>query len=165
MSNYFTLQLPPEYRMIIDSDAFLGAFTMDQGGQRIKIGPWLLGPGYRPQHPSDESTTLPTEYKLIDQEEIRVPMGDKWEKYYRHAAGHIPYAVCKANGVSPLAGGMDDEDEQDFEMGGIGFESFDDSQSESPLTVTRRPLPVSQTGGRPLDGECNHNQDENLKAY
>ena len=92
-------------------------------------------------------------------------MGDKWEKYYRHVAGHIPYAVCKAKGVSPLAGGMDDEDEQDFEMGGIGFESFDDSQSESPLTVTRKPLPVSQTGGRPLDGECNHNQDENLKAY
>ena len=92
-------------------------------------------------------------------------MGDKWEKYYRHVAGHIPYAVCKAKGVSPLAGGMDDEDEQDFEMGGIGFESFDDSQSESPLMVTRKPLPVSQTGGRPLDGECNHNQDENLKAY
>ena len=79
--------------MIIDSDAFLGAFTMDQGGQRIKMAPWLLGPGYRPQNPTDESTTLPTDYKLVDQEEIRVSMGDKWEKYYQHAAGHIPYAV------------------------------------------------------------------------
>ena len=69
-------------------------------------------------------------------------------------------AVCKAKGVSPLAGGMDDEDELDFEMGGIGLDD-PGPESESPVTVTKMP----QSGGRPLDGECNHNQDEISKAY
>jgi hypothetical protein len=147
MSNYFTLQLPPEYGVIINSDAFLGAFTMDRGEGRVKTGPWILGPGYRPQQPPDQSpsqaTTLPTDYKLIDQEEIRVPMRDNWEKYYRHAAGHIPYAVCKANGAPPLEKDNEDE-ERDFEMGGIGFEDGD-SELETG-TVTRSPL----AGGRPF---------------
>ena len=152
------LQLRPEYGVMVDSDAFLGAFTMENGGQRVKIGPWSLGPGYRPQQTSDHpaQSILPTDYKLIDQENIRVPMRLKWEKYYWHAAGHIPYAVCKANGAPPLdtdsvnegptcasqTDNGDGDDEPDIEMGGIGFDH------ESGYTLKER------LGGRPLN--CEH---------
>ena len=84
MSNYFTLQLHYEYGVIIDSDAFLGAFTMDMGGQRVKAGPWSLG--FRPIH---HFTNGPP---AGNQEDKRVFMFKKWETYYWHAAGHIPYA-------------------------------------------------------------------------
>ena len=123
--------------MIIDSDAFLGAFTMDTGGTRVKVGPWSLGPGHRPQQSSDQSTTLPMDYQLVDQEDKRVSMFKKWETYYRHAAGHIPYAVCKANGAPPL--GIEDENE-------------DDGESEIDVDEPRR------LGGRPLNGKNNHSQ-------
>lgn len=156
MSNYFILQLRREYGVIIDSDAFLGAFFMDNRGQRIKVGPWRLGPGHRLQQPSDQSTTLPTNYyKLIDQEGIWVSMYDKWGKYYHHAAGHIPYAVCKANGASPLgmdnfqveesASGTDDENEE--------FDGIDDGESIEGH-ITKRP------GGRPLNGNGDHSGDK-----
>lgn len=117
---------------------------MDRGGERVKIGPWLLGPGHRPQGPPDQSTNSNsrTDYKFVNQEEIRVAMQAKWEKYYRHAAGHIPYAVCKANGAPPLG----DSEEQDFEMGGI---DFDEGESE-----IEEPLARNHTG-RPSDGEGN----------
>jgi hypothetical protein len=142
MSNNFALQLRREYGVIIDSDAFLGAFTMEQGGQRVKMGPWSLGPGHRPQEPSDQSTTLPTDYKLVDQEGIRVSMYKKWEKYYRHAAGHIPYAVCKANGALPL--GYDNVD--GVLPTGMEEEDEDEGESEIDQEEHRRP------GGRPLNG-------------
>lgn len=149
MSNYFTLQLRREYGVIIDSDAFLGAFTMDGGGQRVKVGPWSLGPGHRPQQPSDESTTLPTDYKLVDQEEIRVSMYKKWEKYYWHAAGHIPYAVCKANGVPSLV----NENLDGVLPTGMEDENEDDGESEIDPDERRR------WGGRPLNGKDNLNND------
>ena len=140
MSNYFTLQLQREFGVIIDSDAFLGAFSMDRDGQRVKVGPWSLGPGHRPLQPLDQSTTLPSDYQLVDQEERRISGYKKWEKYYRHAAGHIPYAVCKANGVPPL--GIQDEDE-------------DEGESEIDLGEHQR------AGGRPVNGsKDNHSQDE-----
>ena len=163
MSNYFVLQLRQEYGVIIDSDAFLGAFTMDREGQRVKIGPWVLGPGYRPQQPPVQSTILPPDHMLIDQERIRVPMRAKWEKYYQHAAGHIPYAVCKANGAPPLgmdivngdppcANRVDEEDEdEDYEMGGIGFHP--ECQTEEP----QRGKP--QVGRRPSNG---HHGEDNI---
>lgn len=167
MSNYFILQLNPEHGVMIDSDAFLGAFSMDREGQRVKVGPWSLGPGHRPQQPSDPSSTLPTEYKLVDQEGIRVSMNNKWEKYYRHAAGHIPYAVCKANGASPLrmdgAGGTEDEsEEQEFETGGIGGIgiNYRESDIEAYTTRTQRP------GGRPLTGNDKGNtQGKIMTSY
>jgi hypothetical protein len=164
MSNYFILQLHPENGVMIDSDAFLGAFSMDREGQRVKVGPWSLAPGHRSRQPSDPSSTVPTE--LVDQEEIRVSMYNKWEKYYRHAAGHIPYAVCKANGAPPL--GMDDVDgdspcasasriedeseEQGFEIGGIGHIPIE-TGIEEHAQRTGRP------GGRPLKGKGSHSQD------
>ena len=128
MSNYFTLQLHYEYGVIIDSDAFLGAFTMVKG---LKLAPGLWV--------SDQSTTLPMDYQLVNQEDKRVFMFKKWETYYWHTAGHIPYAVCKANRVPSL--GMEDENE-------------DDGESEIDMDKPRR------LEGRPLNGKNNHNQDK-----
>ena len=160
MSNYFILQLKREYGVMIDSDAFLGAFTMDSEGQRIKVGPWSLGPGHRPQQPSDLSSTLPTDYKLVDQEGIRVSMYKKWKKYYRHAAGHIPYAVCKANGASPLW--MEDgSEEQEFEIGGIGGVDINDGESDIEEHLTR----TQRLGGRPLNDKGNHSQGKIKTSY
>ena len=173
MSNYFVLQLQHEHGVMIDSDAFLGAFTMDRGGQRVKIGPWSLGPGHRPRNPSDQSTTLPTDYELVDQEGIRVSMTRKWEKYYLHAAGHIPYAVCKAKGVPPLVdntnGGShrtrrmeDGNDDQDFEIGGIGGADIDgESEMEDQVVEQGSKRP----GGRPLNGKGIHCLDKIKTAY
>lgn len=133
---------------MVDSDAFLGAFTMDsdKGGQHVKIGPWPLGPGYRPQQPPDQSnpTILPTDYKLIDQKEIRKHMRIKWEKYYFHAAGHIPYAVCKVNGAPPLD--MDAASDVQSCSGEVGNE---DEESEIGESLRRG------HGGRPLNGKQN----------
>ena len=54
--------------------------------------------------------------------------------------GHIPYAVCKANGVPPL--GIEDEDE-------------DEGESEIDVGEHRR------GGGRPWNGsKDNHSRDE-----
>ena len=153
MSNYFILQLRQEYGVILDSDAFLGAFSMDREGQRVKMGPWPLGPGHRPQEPPVQSTTiLPTDYKLISQDEIRASMCIKWEKYYWHSAGHIPYAICKANGAPPLDvetdnghppldnNRIDEDEEQDIETGGIGFDQGDSEVDPQPRRLGGRPL-------------------------
>lgn len=129
---------------MIDSDAFLGAFTMDREGQRVKIGPWHLGPGYRQQHLPDQSTILTSDYQLINQEETRTSARLKWENYYNHTAGHIPYAVCKSNGAPPLdadtpyCDALTDEEngEGDIESGGIGLDDAG-SETEEPQA---RPL-------------------------
>ena len=66
------LQLRHEYGVIIDSDTFLGAFTMDTGSQRVKGGLWSLVLGHRQS--SNQSTTLPMDYQLVDQDNKRVSM-------------------------------------------------------------------------------------------
>ena len=73
------LQLRHEYGVIIDSDAFLGALTKDTGSQRVKGGLWSLGLGHRQS--SDQSTTLPMDYQLVDQDNKQVSMFKKWERY------------------------------------------------------------------------------------
>jgi hypothetical protein len=163
MSNYFILQLNRELGVTIDSDAFLGAFTMvDGGGQRVKVGPWHLGPGHRPRQPPCQSATLPTDYQLVDQEEIRISQYNKWDKYYRHAARHIPYAVCKANGASSL-GRENVDEERGFEIGGIGDgepeTGVDDGETEIEEHLGMRP------GGRPLNGKHDHAQDKTNTTY
>jgi len=85
------------------------------------MGPWLLGPGYRPRKSADQYTPFAgTDYELVDQEEARAPMHDKWNTYYVHVhtAGHILCAVLKSNGAQPL---VTDDDDKDLEAGGKGL--------------------------------------------
>ena len=148
MSNNFVLQLRQEYGVIINSDAFLSAFTMESEERHIRMGPWLLGPGYRPKKPADQCTPfVETDYELVDQEEAQGPMRNKWNMYYVHTAGHIPYAVLKSNGAQPL---VTDDDDEDLEPGGKGFDDEESDTNDEELGTDEK----KQHGGIRCRNRC-----------
>jgi hypothetical protein len=107
---YFILQLPQKYGVRVDLDTFFSAFSMfNEDGQRIRVQPWVTGPGYRYHNSNQQSTDIredqdnaePIQCALDndgfkDQEDVRAPMRAAWERYYQHVANHIPYVASRA---------------------------------------------------------------------
>ena len=107
------LQLCHEYGVIIDSDAFLGAFTMDTGSQRVKGGLWSLGlwvTGNLPTNPPLYQWTTSWSTRIIS----RYPClrsGKGTVTYFRHAAACRTHSVCCMHGQQAPPLGMEDENE------------------------------------------------------
>lgn len=120
---YMGEQLPEEYGLRIDMDEFLNAFSaVDEDGIRRRVGSWPSGPGFRKASlaasliSSDSQTLgLPTTEdnaiigeemveEMVNQASYRKSLKDLWLKYLSHAGGHIPYAICKLNGLPALDG-------------------------------------------------------------
>src|SRR6266567_3983425 len=46
-ANYFALQLPENYRVLIDMDQYINSFTIiNNNGNRVSADPWHLGLGF-----------------------------------------------------------------------------------------------------------------------
>jgi len=136
------LQMPQEYDMRIDMNQYFSAFSfVDDDGTRRQLEPWKLGPGYRlrqTQSPVHEGGRILVDSDFYDQTPIRLTEHDKWIAYYRHTAGHIPYAVSKKNGEGALDG-----DDVGLERGGVGP---DDEEGESE--VEKEEVVVASKRGR-----------------
>jgi len=162
-ANYFALQLPENYHMLIDMDQYINSFTIvDNNGNRVSADPWCLGPDFRCIKPATSGADHPSynsrpehisESEFVDQEIIRSEMRQKWENYYHRIAAHIPYEVAKVNGEEALRSD-DFLDEADLEVGGVDI--VDDREDSGTDEATSRnyntvaPL-ISGKGGRP---EC-----------
>ena len=160
-ANYFALQLPENYRVLIDMDQYIDSFTIiNNNGDRVSADPWRLGPGFRRVKPATSEADHPSynsppghisESEFVDQEIIRSEMRQKWANYYHRVAAHIPYEVAKANGEEALGSG-EFLDDTDLEM----REVEDIVEGGGTDEATRRNYnaiapPISGKGGRP---EC-----------
>jgi len=139
-ANYFALQLPENYHVLIDMDQYINSFTIvNNNGDRVSADPWRLGPGFRRVKSATSGVDRPSsnsrpehisESEFVDQEIIRSEMHQKWEKYYRRVAAHIPYEVAKGNGKEA-------DDDADLEI--RGDDRVDGGTDEA----------ISGQGGRP----------------
>lgn len=139
-ANYFALQLPENYHVLIDMDQYINSFTIvNNNGDRVSADPWRLGPGFQRVKSATSGVDRPSsnsrpehisESEFVDQEIIRSEMRQKWEKYYRRVAAHIPYEVAKGNGKEA-------DDDADLEI--RGDDRVDGGTDEA----------ISGQGGRP----------------
>jgi hypothetical protein len=126
---------------------------LTEDNQRIHVQPWATGPGYRynakrqsmdievDQHDNNVGPTqsdILYDDEFTNQEDVRMPLREEWQRYYRHVASHIPYAACR---LTPDIEMNDDDDD--------GVESIPTSNpGNTPQKNTKGKLPQGQ-GGRP----------------
>ena len=151
-ANYFSLQLPEDYRVLIDMDQFIDSFTIiNNDNNRVSADPWRLGPGFQRVKPATSGAGQPecvSEREFVDQEMIRSEMRQKWEDYYHHVAAHIPYEVAKANGEEALRSG-DFLDDVGLETGGMDIRE-DSGTNDATRGNCNAVIPlISSKGGRP----------------
>ncbi|KAF8961327.1 hypothetical protein BDZ97DRAFT_1760065 [Flammula alnicola] len=92
---YVLGQLDPEIEARVDSDAFLNSFSFVTGdGTRRRVGPWVLGPGWRSLN-AQASADLVEREKMVSQHDMLTERYEAWRTYYEHYASHIPFAVVK----------------------------------------------------------------------
>jgi hypothetical protein len=153
-AHYFSLQLPEEYDVKIDMDAFLSAFTYNtEDGCRTSANLWNLGPGFRrvmPALPATSSTDVGLEgcasFEFVNQDIIRAEKREKWERYFRWVAAHVPYEVVKSNGQDPLS------PDEFIELGEAGSEeetTSHDTNGQREVVSANPIFSRSDMGGRP----------------
>ena len=157
-ANYFALQLPENYRVLIDMDQYINSFTIvNNNGERVSADPWRLGPGFRRVKPATSGADHPSydsrpghisESEFVDQEIIRSEMRQKWANYYHRVAAHIPYEVAKANGEEALRSD-DFMDDTDLEMGEVDTVEGDGIDGTTRPNYNAIAPPISGKGGRP----------------
>jgi hypothetical protein len=165
---YFLLQLPEEYGMRVDLNAFFSAFSMwDENHQRVRVQPWHAAPGYRYVNDdtamdtsTDGSNSADLEEqealdddRFVDQEDIRVPMREQWNRYYYHVASHTPYCVCKSTPDVELHDETEDVNGVESTDSEAEIESMLAGKDKGKQCDTGRGLLLSGPGGRP-GGNC-----------
>jgi len=155
---YFLLQLPQAYSVQVDIDCFFSSFTMlNDSNERVRIQIWELAPGHcvSSDDTSSLSTPPPVEDNIVhdtfvDQEAIRLEMQGIWDRYYRHTTCHIPYAVCKMKGESPLGA-----DELGIQPGGLDSgtkqtgDEMEEADNDREPEVSAPADPIRPPGGCP----------------
>ncbi|KAJ3507737.1 hypothetical protein NLJ89_g6136 [Agrocybe chaxingu] len=100
MSNFNMLQLPERYRVQIDADRFLSAFSSVIGDKRTTVPLWVHAPGHQPKGASKEMNQAGTVIEdLEDQTEFRREVLAKLESHRLRTAQFIPH--CIINGKTP----------------------------------------------------------------
>ena len=161
---YFILQLPEAYGVRVDLDTFFAAFSMlNEQNERVRIQPWSSGPGYRyvtdnamemstDEHDATRQEEFLDESRFVNQDNVRAPLIARWDKYYRHVASHIPYAVCKSTPDVEL---IDNDD--------TGLESTLKHKNTQNRPRAAPPVQTSGSGGRP-ESTCAQQRLRNLQA-
>lgn len=100
---YFAKQMPSHYVLEIDADAFMHCVTYIRGGTRVRLGPWINGPGWRPAGATrtDPAPFEPHPGELKSQDEVRASKWRAWERYYDKMSSHIPRAVTRTGVGDP----------------------------------------------------------------
>lgn len=151
---YMGEQLPEEYGLRIDMDEFLSSFSaIDDHGVRRRVGTWPSGPGFRKasavaNRHSSEPASLPTDddscilaervvEEMVSQADYRESLNGTWTRYLSHVGGHIPYAVCKSNGLAAI-------DSDDASVERTGFDDNDNDEEDIEVDTSSK-----DKGGRP----------------
>lgn len=94
---YFFNQLPARYGIKIDCDMFMRCITYLRDKQRVQLGPWVNGPGWRSEGAPDNPPPFePYEGDiLVSQDRRRAGKWREWERFYNKMSSHIPRAVTK----------------------------------------------------------------------
>ena len=112
--NYWTMQLPAQYNVSLDTNRFLSAFSMVEDGERVSCSPWPLGPGISSKYsfilPSSEASSdssphlslagssPSSELNLVGLSPERQAAITKWVSYYEKMAMCIPWVVGHEKG-------------------------------------------------------------------
>ncbi|KAJ7444114.1 hypothetical protein B0H11DRAFT_1747702 [Mycena galericulata] len=87
--HYVALQAPAEYKIQIDADTFIQAFTTLKDGHRVNTGPWALAPGWR-RRDDQRPWVFEHQWTLEDQDSARSEAFARWDAYEAKVAMHIP---------------------------------------------------------------------------
>lgn len=93
VSQYFTDQLPPDYEVQIDPDAFLRSISFKENNNRVTVPIWDNAPGFRSQPAVPNSTS--EQAVQISQATRRGDIIRKWRIHFNKFASVIPYSVIK----------------------------------------------------------------------
>ncbi|KDR65409.1 hypothetical protein GALMADRAFT_148722 [Galerina marginata CBS 339.88] len=103
-------QLDPVIGARVDSDTFLRSFSFNNAhGNRQRVGPWKLGPGWRSPDASNEPShnDLLVDYDLVSQRTLIAEKYNQWLDFCNFYGAHIPYAVCSGSVPALEEDGLD----------------------------------------------------------